>query len=126
MLKGFQPNKKPNEKVKSSSSLSNRKVSSTKSNADTTLAFKIDKKDFDKLKFLSGNTKSIEYFTRKFEEVEIAFSRSNHKITAPARIGSHLFEIIGEDFLSFRLLVLFIRQYEPIPLDKKKKGTYMP
>ncbi len=101
VLKGFLTNKKPHEKVKSSSSLSNRKVASTKSNADTALAFEVDKKDFDKLKFLSGNTKSIEYFTRKFEEVEIAFSRSNHKTTTPARIGSHLFEIIGENFLAF-------------------------
>ena len=96
VLKGILVNKSI-EKFKTSGVQSNKKAPSSKLNVDpaATIPFKVDKNNFEKLKFLSGNTKSIEYFTRKFDEVEMAYSRSNYKMTSPARIGSYLFEIIG-------------------------------
>jgi hypothetical protein len=53
------------------------------------------------LKFFSGTTKSIKYFSKKFDE--IAKSKQTQSNASKAYVGQHLFEIIGklELFLYF-------------------------
>ena len=64
-----------------------------------------DPKMRERLKFLSGNTKSIEYFAHQFERVADMQRNApppgrkgfaNGKVAPPALIGNYLFEIIGE------------------------------
>jgi hypothetical protein len=64
-----------------------------------------NKEDIDKLKFLSGNTSSIEHFARKFHQIEVMSRGSSsasgrNKTSSNSHshlklIGNHLFELIG-------------------------------
>ena len=90
VLKGILTNKSNVQKGPASKSGKNP----SKLNANSEMPLNIAD-NYEKLKFLSGNTKSIEYFTRKFDEVETAYKQSNYKRKSPVLIGAHMFEIVG-------------------------------
>ena len=76
-------------------SASNKKGDGGKQSSEETV---VDIREMLQLKFLSGNTNSIEYFTRKFEHVnEMHKASQGTKVkNMPSMVGAHLFEIIGK------------------------------